>query len=290
MSKVFLVTDSTADLSQELAREMDVTVIPLNVHFGDEVYKDGVNITSKEFFQKLKETDSIPRTSQPSAGDFEKLYRELGEKAGDEEFTIVSVHLSSDMSGTCQSAEMARQMLEPEGFDIRVVDSRLVSAALGMMVRVLRTGLDQGMDVDGLLDLARSISENTKIFFTVDTLEFLEKNGRIGRAQALLGGLLRIKPVLEIKDGVVAPFEKLRGSKKVIPRLQRLVEEHVPEGGKAHVAVMHTGEPDQYEKICAGMEEKGLAHDITEGIIGPVVGCHSGPGAMGVAVCPVMFA
>ncbi len=286
MSKIIIVTDSTADLPPDVAATLGITVVPLNVHFADDLFKDGVDITSDSFFSKLTTTDVMPRTSQPSPGDFEEIYRSLVKDAGTGA-TILSIHISSDMSGTYQSAEMARQILEPQGFDIRVFDSRLVSTALGMMVKTAALAARDGKSADELVALCEHMRDNTRIFFTVDTLEFLEKNGRIGKAQALLGGLLKIKPVLEIRDGVVHPFEKLRGARKVLPRLVELVLDNVPDSETAYVSIMRTSGDERVQTLAEELKGSGKSEDMMIGSIGPVVGCHSGPGALGVSVCPI---
>ncbi len=285
MSKVFVVTDSTSDMPNEVVSDLGIAVVPLNVHFGDEVFKDGVNMTAGDFFARLPEAETMPRTSQPSPGDFDQIYRDVAKQAGDGDFDIISIHISSDMSGTCQSAQMAREMVAEDGIKVTVVDSRLVSTALGMMVKTVAQAAREGQTLEQLVALAESIRDQTRIYFTVDTLEYLEKNGRIGKAQALLGGLLKVKPVLQIREGVVTQFEKLRGAKKVMPRLKALADENVPAGKQALFSVMYTGDSAAIAPLVEHVESAGIAADVMVGQIGPVVGCHGGPGALGLSVC-----
>ncbi|MDP2872705.1 MAG: DegV family protein [Bacillota bacterium] len=278
MVAVRIVTDSTADLSEEHVKDCGLTVIPLNVHFGDETYKDGVDLTPEQFMVKLKSTPAIPRTSQPSAGEFLEIYRRLAAD-GDE---VVSIHISGRLSGTIASADAARGMAEGS---VTVVDSLSASQGLAMCAMVAGRAAQAGRSKDDILALVQRLIPETYIIFSVDTLEYLQKNGRIGRAQALLGSLLNVKPILILdKDGVVAPYDKVRGKSRVIPRLVSAVKERIPAGTKVRIAAIHAQAEDAAQAL---LEETGKHYQVQEkwvAPIGPVIGCHTGPGAIGVII------
>ncbi len=278
MVAVRIVTDSTADLSEEHVKDCGLTVIPLNVHFGDETYKDGVDLTPEQFMVKLKSTPAIPRTSQPSAGEFLEIYRRLAAD-GDE---VVSIHISGRLSGTIASADAARGMAEGS---VTVVDSLSASQGLAMCAMVAGRAAQAGRSKDDILALVQRLIPETYIIFSVDTLEYLQKNGRIGRAQALLGSLLNVKPILILdKDGVVAPYDKVRGKSRVIPRLVSAVKERIPAGSKVRIAAIHAQAEDAAQAL---LEETGKHYQVQEkwvAPIGPVIGCHTGPGAIGVII------
>lgn len=278
MVAVRIVTDSTADLSEEHVKDCGLTVIPLNVHFGDETYKDGVDLTPEQFMVKLKSTPAIPRTSQPSAGEFLEVYRRLAAD-GDE---VVSIHISGRLSGTIASADAARGMAEGS---VTVVDSLSASQGLAMCAMVAGRAAQAGRSKDDILALVQRLIPETYIIFSVDTLEYLQKNGRIGRAQALLGSLLNVKPILILdKDGVVAPYDKVRGKSRVIPRLVSAVKERIPAGTKVRIAAIHAQAEDAAQAL---LEETGKHYQVQEkwvAPIGPVIGCHTGPGAIGVII------
>src|SRR5690606_38545588 len=219
---VRIVTDSTADLPAEVREEYGIEMVPLYVHFGDEVFRDQVDMSPDQFFRRLTaEKERLPQTSQPSPSDFAEVYRRLAE-GGD---TIVSIHISEAMSGTLQSARAAREMLQ--GADIRLIDSRLVTACLGHVVLDCAQAARDGASADEVVERAESLCSRTNLFGAIDTLEYLERGGRIGRAQALLGSLLNMKPIVTLSDGVVAPAGRVRGRSRVIPELVRLFGEAV---------------------------------------------------------------
>lgn len=275
---VKIVTDSTADLSREHIRSCGLTVVPLNVHFGDETYKDGVDLTPDQFFSKLRSTSVLPRTSQPSAGEFLEVYKRLGAD-GD---PIISLHISGRLSGTIASAEAARGMA---GVDVTVVDTLSTAQGLGMCAIVAGRAALAGRSKDDILALLQRLIKETHIVFSVDTLEYLQKNGRIGKAQALLGSLLNVKPILILdKEGIVAPYDKVRGKSRVIPRLVSAAQEQVPAGSKVRIAAIHA----QAEPVAQALLDEAVVHyqvhEKWTASIGPVIGCHTGPGAVGLII------
>lgn len=230
--KVTIVTDSTADIPEELIRKYGIHIVPLRVLFGEETYADGVDLTSEQFYEKLKKVSVLPTTSQPSPTDFMDVYQSLLDE--NPERPIVSIHLSSGMSGTYQSAMLGKSLLETEG-DITVLDSKSASYGYGLMVVQAAELAEQGKSAVEIAAAIEGMQQSRKLFFLVDTLEYLQKGGRIGKASAILGTLLNIKPILSIdEEGVIYAVEKVRGHKKAMAR----IIEPVSEG-----SCRQTGEP-----------------------------------------------
>ncbi|HCW51767.1 MAG TPA: DegV family protein [Clostridiales bacterium] len=274
---VKVVTDSTCDVPLPRLEELGVTVVPLTVHFGPEQYKDHVEMSPEQFFAHLTSSSHHPRTSQPSPGEFAEVYRRLSADGS----SIISIHLSSELSGTYQSAVMGAQMV-PEA-DVEVVDSRLASLAFGIaVVRAARLA-KEGKAKEEILRVIRRQMASTHVFLSVDTLEYLRRNGRIGKAQYLLGTLLNFKPILTLEDGVVAPYDRVRGRKKVIPRLVQAATERVPAGSEIGLAIAHGAVPDQAAELREAMGRTFRIHECHQGCIGAVIGTHVGPGTL--AVC-----
>lgn len=273
-----IVTDSTADLSPQIRQQYGIEMVPLTVHFGSETFLDGVTMDSEAFWRKLRESPHHPSTAQPSPGDFLEVYRRIHAE-GEE---ILSIHISGNLSGTVGSAQVAAQML-PEA-RIAVVDTRSVSMGIGMVCIEAARLAREGKPVDEIVPVIRGICDRMHIFFTIDTLEFLQRNGRIGRAQALLGGLLGIKPILQVdRDGFIAPADKVRGRSRVLPRTLELMQERVPAGRRIKVAVLHARAPADAQAL---LDEIGRVYEIAEhyvGEIGAVVATHGGPGTLGAA-------
>ncbi len=282
MAKLCVVTDSTADIPSHMLKQTDVTVVPLKVHIGDETYLDGETITPSQFYKKLKEMDGIPTTSQPSPMDFVHTYKKLKEKYGDD-VQIISVHLSAALSGTFQSANLAKSMLED--LDITVIDSKKASYALGHIVVKLLRAVDQGKKRDECVELVERWIESQQVYFVVDTLEYLQKGGRIGKASAVLGTLLNVKPILSLdSDGEVYPFDRVRGSKRAIQRILDLAEQFVGKGD-AEIAVIHSDNLEGAERFKMMISER-LPHIREEEIVmselGPVIGSHTGSGVLAI--------
>ena len=269
---VRIVTDSTADLTKEQQQAAGITVVPLNVHFGDEVFRDHVDLTADEFFRRLKASTQLPRTSQPSVGVFEEAYRTLRQN-GDE---IVSVHLSSKVSGTYNSALMAAKGVDEQA--IEVVDSLSTSMALGFMAlegaRLARAGRDRATIAERLRGLVRK----ARVICVVDTLTYLERGGRIGKARALLGSLLNVKPILQLKDGEVVPVGRARGRPQALSKLVELLER---DGHVSQLAIMHGAAQADAEQLRERVAASYPGLDILLTEIGAVLGTHTGPGVIG---------
>ena len=272
---VKIVTDSTSDLPEAIARELGVTVVPLSVFFGEEAYKDGVEITREQFFERLISGGGVhPHTSQPSVEDFVAVYKELAGQGHE----IVSVHVSDKMSGTMNSARLARAEL-PDA-KIELVDTGLAALALGLVVKVTAEAANAGTSFDEVVAAANEASANTSCYFVPATLEFLQKGGRIGKASAIIGGLLSIKPILTVHEGEVHPYTKVRTESKAIAKLREIAADGGP---YAEVGIIHEG---QGEAVATLMDHLRSLSDkpVVAGKIGAVVGVHTGPGVIGMAL------
>jgi len=274
---VAIVTDSTADLPSGLARTRSITVVPLTLHFEGRSLLDGVEITPADFYRKLPAATTHPTTSQPSAGRFAETYSQLLK----DHDAIVSIHISEKLSGTYASARQAADMTDPKR--IRVIDSQLVSMSLGLITLAASALAAQGADADSLEHNVLAMRDQVHSYFSVATLEFLRRGGRIGRASALLGSVLQVKPVLCIRDGLVTPLERVRTFDRALNRVIDLVRE-VDRGQGLCAVVGHADAEDSAERVARELEP------ITETLmiqpLGPVVGAHAGPGVVGVGCYP----
>jgi DegV family protein with EDD domain len=269
---VRIVTDSTADLTEEQQRAAGITVVPLNVHFGDQVFRDHVDLSTDDFFRRLEAAPQLPRTSQPSVGAFEEAYRTL-RQGGDE---IVSVHLSSKVSGTYNSALMAAHSVGDSA--IEVVDSLSTSMALGFMALEGAKLARAGRDRQAVAERMRSLVPKARVICVVDTLTYLERGGRIGKARALLGSLLNVKPILQLKDGEVVPLGRARGRPQALSRLVELLER---DGKVSQLAIMHGRAQADAEQLRERVAATYPGVDIQLTEIGAVLGTHTGPGVIG---------
>jgi len=270
-----IVTDSTADLPPALAAQHAIGVVPLTVLFGDEQLRDGVDITSEKFFRRLVREQKLPTTSQPAPGDFRAAYETLIAEGASE---ILSIHISGKLSRTIESARMGA-----EGLPARIehLDSGLASLALGLGVMTAAMRAAAGASLDETRALVADQFARTHLYFMVDTLEFLRRGGRIGRAQELIGSLLQFKPLLAIEAGVVEPIGRARTKQRALEELLRLAGELRP---IEQMMAVHATTPDDLKFLVDRLY--GLAPDapITVGRITPVIGVHGGPGLLGFAV------
>ncbi|MBM7855909.1 DegV family protein with EDD domain [Desulfohalotomaculum tongense] len=276
MASIKIVTDSTADLSSDLLAQYDISMIPLQVNFSSESLKDRLEITPAEFYQRLKTEKKVPRTSQPAPGDIYNVYKKLA----DEGHSIVSIHIASNFSGTYQAALLAKSML-PEA-DIHVFDSRTVSVGLGLVVLAAAKAVKEGKSLEEVISVVERTIPNIKIYFFVDTLEYLAKGGRIGGAAAFLGSLLNIKPLLAALEGEVQPVEKVRGRKRAVSRLIKIIKSETA-GKKCHCILAHAGNKPGLDDLAEKIRPEINFEEILLEQLGPVVGCHVGPGAVGIA-------
>ncbi len=276
MDRIAIVTDSTCDLKPELVKEMGVTMVPLKVTLNEENYYDKIDITSSEFMDLLEETDELPTTSQPAVGDFVATYEDL---ASDYD-VIISLHISEEMSGTLKSANLAAKMVDD--VEVKVIDSRLVTAPLGVMVSEVAKAVGDNKSVEEIIDLIKELRENINIYFTVDELDYLEKGGRIGKAAAFLGGIFNVKPILSIADGVIVPHKKVRGEKRLFRTLKKLVAKDLKNKPGQRLVILHGKYEDKANKLKELMEEEFEWDEVEMLQLGPVVGAHVGPTPFGV--------
>ncbi|MCR4425168.1 MAG: DegV family protein [Firmicutes bacterium] len=280
MARIAIVTDSTADLPTSMYRERDIVVVPLTVHFGEETYTDQVDLTSKQFFEKLQKSPIMPRTSQPSPADFIAVYERL---LGSYDH-IFSLHISSKLSGTYQSAKIAAETLKSPA--IEVVDTMTVSLCTGLVTLAAADARDVHNDPEEVRRAVRHVMDTFGLLFTVGTLLYLEKNGRIGKAAALLGGLLSIRPILSMSEGELTAVERVRGQGRVLPRVLEIMESRVDRSHPVDVAVLHAVDPQRGEEWMEAVRERFTCRRIFLTECGPVVGTHSGPGALAVGWYP----
>ena len=285
VGRIHVVTDSGSDLPREVRERLNIHVVPLTVQFGDEIFKDGEEITTGEFYARLRADQVIPSTCQPSPADFVQLYEDIAQP-GD---TIISVHLSSKMSGTYQSAVLASSMIDP-AITVKAVDSKTASMGIGLVAVTAAKAVEAGKTVDEVLSDVQHIIDHSQVYFVVDTLEFLKKNGRIGLASALVGTLLNIKPILTLVDGQVAPFEKIRGKSKALKRIRELAYEFQREHAEQQLG-MGLSHADSFEEVSSLAKELTnilqLHGDVLIGDIGPTIGVHTGPGTIAVFLYPI---
>jgi DegV family protein with EDD domain len=265
---VRIVTDSASDLPQSLCDELSIDVVPLSIRFGEEEYVDRVELTTDAFWQKLSNTQQLPETAAPSVGAFEETFRRLGDDGAD---GIICVNLSAAMSATMQSAQVAAKALD--GIcPAEVFDSKTVSMAQGDLVLHAARRAQEGADIDTILAELEDRRGRLKLLATLDTLEYLRKGGRVGGAQAMLGSMLSIKPVITVTDGIVQPVGKVRTRSKAL----RFIADRVTPGTAEQVYVMHAAAPDIDEFLSLLQPVVPRAEIMVEQI-GPVVGVHAGP-------------
>lgn len=274
---VAIVTDSTADLPPELTRSRSITVVPLTLNFEGKSLLDGVDIRPDEFYRRLPAATIHPTTSQPSPGRFAEAYASL---LTDHD-SVVSIHISEKLSGTYASARQAADMTDP--MRVRVVDSELVSMSLGLITLAAATLASSGADVETIEAKVIDMRPHVQTYFSVATLEFLRRGGRIGRASALLGSVLQVKPVLCIRDGQVTPLERVRTFERALNRVVELTRE-VDRGHGVCVIVGHADAEADAERIARELDP--IAETLTIQPLGPVVGAHAGPGVVGVGCYP----
>ena len=273
---VRIVTDSTADLDPELAARHQISVVPLSVFFGDEELLDGVEIDSDQFFRRLQREPALPTTSQPSAGAFRDVYQRLKDEGATE---ILSIHVPEKLSGTLNSARQGAQ--EVEGVRVELVDSGLTTLALGLGVITAAEAVAGGASLDAARDLAAGQFARTHTFFLLDTLEYLRRGGRIGRAQEMLGSLLRVKPLLSLQDGEVVPIGRVRTKTKAIEELLARAAALRP---IEQLAAAHANAPDELQYAVERLQALAPAAPLITGQVGPVIGVHAGPGLLAFAV------
>lgn len=277
-----ILTDSSADLPAGLQDNPIVDIIPLKVVTTDRTYLDRVDLTTEEFLHLLQTSDVLPTTSQPSAGEFVAKYTEMLDGGATE---ILSIHISSKLSGTISSAHAAQAEL-PE-VPITVFDSLSTSAGIGLLVQQAVKALEEGQSLPEVLRLLESMRDALTIGFVVDTLEYLQKGGRIGKASALMGSILNVKPVLALVNGEIVPLDKARSKRKGLERAMNYIGEKIGGSTPMVAAVLHLAAREEAESVLNAMREQFDCADSYVAELSPVIGTHVGPGVIGIAACPV---
>jgi len=273
---VKVVTDSTADIPVEVAQELGITIIPLYIHFGQEVYRDGVDITADEFYHRLTTEPDLPKTSAPSSGAFTEAYYRLATETNE----IISIHISTKLSATYNSALVGQRPIDTD-CQIKIIDSLSTTIGLGLIVITAAQAALAGANLQEITELVTQTMPRTHLFATVDTLEYLHKGGRIGKAQALLGSVLNIKPLITIQDGEVYPLERVRGRSKAITRLCELTSKF--ENPK-EIALAHTTTPDELQTLATHISSAFPEKRMYRSRTGSTIGTYLGPGCLTVAL------
>lgn len=278
-TSVQIVTDSSINMPQALRQELGLVVVPLKAIFGTTEYRDEIDLTNEQFYKMLPNAKEHPTTSQPSAGDFIQVYKPIIESGKE----IVSLHLSSKLSGTYASACAAKTELENQfkkALPITIVDTPWISMALGLLCIAAAQAAAAGKSRDQIVDVVNALIPKLNVIFVLDTLEYLKRGGRIGGASAMLGTLLNFKPMLEIKNGVVEPLEKPRSRAKAIQRLLEIMQARAS-GKPVHVSVLHAQAPGDAAALEAEIRRRFECKEFYLAELGPVLGVHTGPNALG---------
>jgi DegV family protein with EDD domain len=270
-----IVLDSTADFPDAHARFANWRVVPLYVNFGTESYRDGVDLTAAEFYARLPTAPETPTTSQPTPADFLACYEELAGYG-----RIYSLHLGATLSGTFQSAGIAASQLD--GDRVRTVDTGTASCAIAMLGFAIQRRLERGTTDEEIERLVAAFKERIGLLFTVDTLEYLARGGRIGRARAFAGELLHVKPILSIRDGEVIPVKRVRGARKAFQEFVDALTTETRDEPSLHIGIAHADAPEravELEKMVRDLRPQATID--CEAMLGTVIGTHAGPGAVG---------
>jgi DegV family protein with EDD domain len=279
MGGVAVVTDSTADLPRDLVEELGIRVVPLSVTFGSETFISGVTIDHAGFYERLGASTQLPTTSQPTPAWFEEAYADCVDDGLD---AVVSLHVSSALSGTVALAQARAKEAE---LPVEVVDSRLVGGSLGLAVLAAHQVAEAGGEVTEVVEAAERVRRHVTSLLVVDTLDYLKRGGRLTGAQALMGSMLRVKPLLHLTEGRVEVLERARTWSRALTRVADLVAE-VGEEGPVDVVVTHAVSEERADEVWDRIEGRVEIARRLEANIGPIVGTHVGPGAVGVAVLP----
>lgn len=274
--RIAILTDSTSDLPDDVRDRFGIHSIPLNVHFGDETFRDRVDISIDAFIERLASSPVLPTTSQPSSGVFEQKFRELAATHD----AILCVLISSKLSGTLQSAQIAADAVAGL-IPVEIVDSLNSSLALGLQALHARDLRDRGL---GIAEIARTLRAETNSYhlvFFAETLEYLHRGGRIGKAATLVGSLLQLKPLLRVEEGVVIPFERTRTRKKALAGLESFATGFA---AIENIAALHISTRADADALIAAVGPRASRIDIPVGQFGPVVATHVGPGAVGIVI------
>ena len=269
---VKIICDSTGDIPEEIRKQYDITIVPLNVLFGTDSYQDGVNLTPAQFYKMLVESKVHPTTSQPAPGLFAEAYRKLAKETDE----IMVLTISGGISGTYESAVQAKQLVD-SSLKIEVIDTRMTCAGLLLPTLKAARAAEKGMKLAEITKMIKDILPKIRVYMIFDTLEYLRKGGRIGLAKALLGGMLKLNPVLTLKDGVVHPVTQARGRAKAVEILVDLMKKT---GNPEEVIVEDVSTPDELEDLAKRIGSAIPNVKIIRSKVGPAIGVHAGPRVM----------
>jgi DegV family protein with EDD domain len=274
---VKIITDTTAGITAEVARQYDIPVIPQIIHFGEQSYLEGIDIDNAGFMQKLKQTRELPKTAAPPPELFIQQFTRLVPLGA----PIICIHPTGEASGTVRSVTLARS--EFPNADIRIIDTRVIGSPLATMVTLAGQWAAAGVDADTIESRVRNMASRCHVYFLVATLEYLAKGGRIGGASALLGSVLQIKPILVVRDGKVDLLERERTQKRAVARLKELVHEKIAHDGTGYLSIMHAAVPDQAKSLADELRSELNLKEIPIMDVPPAIIVHAGPGILAVA-------
>ena len=282
---IALVTDSTCDLAENIMEKYQIEIVPLTVHFDEDTYYDKVDLDNDQFYAMMETSSELPTTSQPSVGLFIDKYQKLAEEYDQ----VISIHLSSALSGTCESARLAAAQVE--NINVEVIDSKSTSTGLGFMVMLAAKMIEAGKNTAEIKEKILAERENLTIYFTVNELTYLEKGGRIGKAQAFLGSIFNFNPILELSaaTGEITPKEKVRGYKKTNLKMVELALETIGQSNKVNLAYIYAKNSDNYNQLQDLFEselesQNDFKYNLLENKIGTVLTSHTGPLVYGIVI------
>ena len=269
MSRTFaVVTDSTADLPSDWRTRYDIDVVPLKVLFGKETFRDGVDINNEEFFRRLAASSTLPTTSAPSPGEFAEVYRRLAK----DHDGCISIHIGAQLSATAEAARVGASSVE--GFPVNVIDSQTVSMPVAFLCRIAA----ECESLDAAVQAVKDRVPKARVLALLDTLRYLEMGGRLSRAQAMIGTMLDLKPLLLVADAEIKPVDRVRTRSRAIPRMVDYFKNDMP---VEHVSVMHAQASEEAEQIAVALRKDLPGREVTVGQIGCVLGTHTGPKTLG---------
>lgn len=277
MPTVRIVTDTTSGLTKEVAEAHDIVLMPQIIIFGEESYRDDTEMDTRTFLEKLRASSVLPKTAAPPPALFVPVFKRLLADGS----TVICLHPSTELSGTVRSATVASYDFSQA--DIRVVDTRTIAGPLATMALLAARWAREGVDPDTILDRVHDLIARQRVYFVVDTLEYLHKGGRIGGAKALLGSVLQIKPILTLKDGRVEPLEQQRTKRRALARLRELILAECPRSDEAHLCVMHADAEAEAEALAADFAAKLGLSTVPIYELPPAIVVHAGPGVLATA-------
>ena len=275
-----IVTDSTADLTSEICKKFDIGVVPYYLNYKGKSYKDRLDMKINEYYEKLKNME-IPTTSIPSIGDVLQIYNKVAKKG----VKIISLHVSSKLSGLLNVANNARNTLK--SMDIHIFDSLTTSGGLGLQVIAAARLAKEGKSIKKILERLKTIRNKMETFAILDTLEYLKRGGRIGSVEGFFGSILNIKPILKVIDGELKPFSKTRSVSKAMDKVLENIKGKIKENTQIEAAIMHANAIKRADELKRKVLEKFNCREIITLFVGPAIATHTGPGAVGISYYPV---